>query len=115
MTLFLNHLANKLFPFRLFFYLLTACIAIAIIVNLIDPAEQLQENTLIYGLVAFIWLLLFNVMLNIFHGEAISERPNGLLQKLKFKLSAIVQKLLVIVFMSLSLVIIYLTFKLLNL
>ncbi len=114
MTLLLNKLSNKLFPFRRIFYLLTVCLAVFIIYNLVTPTTDLQNDTLIIWLIAFIWLLLFNVMLQVFKKPDIAT-PTTWLQKLKFKMAGIVQKLLLIIFSALTIIIIYLTFKLLNL
>lgn len=113
----LEGIATKLQPLRKFSYLLLALLVGFIITQLLKAPSQNQLTSLyeILSFVGCIWLLLFNILLSIFYQiPSIDNSSKGLITRVKTKTKRFFYHLLALLFIGLTLVIIFLTIRMLR-
>jgi len=112
----LGKLSVKLQPLRKLSYILGAVFLSVIIFELLQPSSlQLGNHYAILSFVGCIWLLLFNILISIFDNiPSAREKPLGVLTGIKIKLQRIFYQLLALLFLGSTLVIIFLTIRLLR-
>jgi len=112
---FLSRIANLLFPYRVVIYFIAFALAGMILYMLQDGSSVQQEQGIVTYLLGFVWLLLLNAMIHIFYQANTIKPATTWFARVKKRLSGFVQNIVVSVFVLISLAVIYLTFKLLNL
>lgn len=110
---YLTRIANSLFPYRIVFYFSGLALAGITFYLLQDSSAAGQDLTLY--LLGLIWLLLFNAMLHIFYQPNAVKPATGWFSRIKVRLLALLQKLIIGLFILISIAVVYLTFKLLKL
>lgn len=113
----LGKLSVKLQPFRRLSYLAAALLAGVIVTLLLQtPLPMQSTNTFsMLSFLGFIWLLLFNILLSIFHNiPRVDESSNGSFMRVKIKVQRCFYHLLALLFIGLTLVIIFLTVRILR-
>jgi len=114
MTQWLNLWANKLFPFRRFFYSLVVLSILFIFYSLGFATLAYQDRWLNISLLFLLWLLLFNLLLHTFQGEKQLKEAKSWFAKLKNNFVQMLQKLLLIAVTLVTIAVFYVTFKMLN-
>lgn len=112
----LAKLATKLQPFRKLSYLL-AVILVGIIFSQLQQTTS-QQPTSPYALLSFIaciWLLLFNILLSLFDNiPKINTDSPGIFIRIKLKVQRILYHFLALLFIGLTLVIVFLSLRVLR-
>ena len=112
----LAKLATKLQPFRKLSYLL-AVILVGIIFSQLQQTTS-QQPTSPYALLSFIaciWLLLFNILLSLFDNiPKINTDSPGIFIRIKLKVQRILYHFLALLFIGLTLVIVFLSLRMLR-
>ncbi|WP_019025949.1 hypothetical protein [Colwellia piezophila] len=114
---FLEHIATKLQPFRKLSYLVAVFLGGVIANQLLQTSSPTQaSNTLaILSFVGCLWLLLFNVLLSTFHNiPSKSNSSHNLFVRLKAKLQRAPYYVLALLFIALTLVIAFLSIRMLR-
>jgi len=113
----LAKLSGKLLPFRKLIYLAMIILVGVIITQLLQTPSPLKSSNAvgILSLVGLIWLLLFNILLSIFHNiPRIDNDSNSRLSRVKIKVKRGVFHVLALLFVGLTLVIILLSVRMLR-
>jgi len=113
----LAKLSVKLLPFRKLIYLAMIILVGIIITQLLQTPSQTQpSNTFsIFSLVGLIWLLLFNILLSIFHNiPRIGDDSKSRLSRFKIKVKRCFYHFLALLFIGLTLVIVFLSVRMLR-
>ncbi len=113
----LEKLSVKLLPFRkLIYFALIILVGVMITQLLQTPSATHSSNTFsILSLVGFIWLLLLNILLSIFHNiPKIEGNSNSRLSRVKIKVKRGGFHVLALLFVGLTLVIIFLSVRMLR-
>lgn len=114
----LEKLATKLQPFRKLSYLLASILVGVIFVQLLQAPLQYEQPNDFYAILSFIaciWLLLFNILISIFDNiPSASNNTLGMVARFKIKLQLAFYQLLALLFIGLTLVIIFITIRLLR-
>jgi len=113
----LEKLATKLQPLRKLSYLLIVLLVIGIITLLLqDPTnDQLSTNSYtVLSFVGCIWLLLFNLLLSIFTNIPSTGNQLSMFKRLQVKIQRCFYHILAILFIGLTLLIIFLTIRMLR-
>ena len=112
----LAKLATKLQPFRKLSYLL-AVILVGIIFSQLQQTTS-QQPTSPYALLSFIaciWLLLFNILLSLFDNiPKINTDSSGIFIRIKLKVQRSLYHVLALLFIALTLVIVFLSLRMLR-
>ena len=112
----LAKLATKLQPFRKLSYLL-AVILVGIIFSQLQQTTS-QQPTSPYALLSFIaciWILLFNILLSLFDNiPSGSSNSHGLFVRFKIKVQRRFYHFLALLFIGLTLVIVFLSLRMLR-
>ncbi|KGJ96121.1 hypothetical protein GAB14E_0068 [Colwellia psychrerythraea] len=114
---FLGDIATKLQPFRRLSYLLAALLVGFIITQLLKVPSQNQVavSCEILSFVGCIWLLLFNILLSIFQNIPSEDNCSlGFLARVKIKTQRFFYHLLALMFITLTLIIVFLSFRMLR-
>jgi len=115
---FLRKLSIKLQPFRKLSYLLAAIfIGVIFVQLLIAPLhyEQANGSYAILSFVACIWLLLFNILISIFaNTPSANNKSLGVINHFKIRVWRVFYYFMALLFISLTLVIIFLTIRMLR-
>lgn len=111
----LTRLANWLFPYRKIVYVAIVFTLGLTVVNLQYSSLALGEQRLTGYLIAVIWLLLLNTLLHVFYQPQPPAKAMNWLARVKRRWLAFWQKLLVLVFVLVTVVALYLTVKLVTL
>jgi hypothetical protein len=113
----LEKLSVKLLPFRKLIYLAMIILVGVMITQLLQtPSPTQASNTFsILSLIGLIWLLLFNILLSIFHNIPKSDNDSkSRLALVKIKVKRCFYHVLAILFIGLTLVIIFLSVRMLR-
>ena len=113
----LAKLSGKLLPFRKLIYLAMVLLVGVIIIQLLQiPSPAKPSNAFsILSLVGLIWLLLFNILLSTFHNiPRIDDDTKSRLALVKIKVKRCFYYFLAILFIGLTLVIIFLSVRMLR-
>lgn len=113
----LEKLSVKLLPFRKLIYLAMIILVGIMITQLLQSPSPVQaSNTFsILSLIGLIWLLLFNILLSIFHNiPRIDNDSNSRLSRVKIKVKRGFFHVLALLFVGLTLVIIFLSVRMLR-
>ena len=113
----LAKLSGKLLPFRKLIYLAMIILVGVIITQLLQaPSPSKPSNTVsILSLVGLIWLLLFNILLSTFHNiPRVDDDTKSRLTLVKIKVKRGVFHVLALLFVGLTLVIIFLSVRMLR-
>jgi hypothetical protein len=113
----LAKLSGKLLPFRKLIYLAMIILAGVIITQLLQaPSPSKPSNAVsILSLVGLIWLLLFNILLSTFHNiPRVDDDTKSRLTLVKIKVKRGVFHVLALLFVGLTLVIIFLSVRMLR-
>ena len=112
----LAKLATKLQPFRKLSYLL-AVILVGIIFSQLQQTTS-QQPTSPYALLSFIaciWLLLFNILLSLFDNiPKINTDSPGIFIRIKLKVQRSLYHVVALLFIALTLVIVFLSLRMLR-
>ncbi|MCJ8296027.1 MAG: hypothetical protein MJK15_16615 [Colwellia sp.] len=112
----LAKLATKLQPFRKLSYLL-AVILVGIVFSQLQQITS-QQPTSPYALLSFIaciWLLLFNILLSLFDNiPKINTDSPGIFIRIKLKVQRSLYHVLALLFIALTLVIVFLSLRMLR-
>ena len=112
----LAKLATKLQPFRKLSYLL-AVILVGIIFSQLQQTTS-QQPTSPYALLSFItciWLLLFNILLSLFDNiPKINTDSPGIFIRIKLKVQRSLYHILALLFIGLTIVIVFLSLRMLR-
>lgn len=110
----LEKLSSKLQPFRKLTYIVAALL-VAIIVTQVLQASLPTQSTNPYAMLSFvglIWLLLFNILLSLFHNiPRDDEGSKGIFIRAKIKVQRSLYHFLALLFIGLTLVIIFLSLR----
>ncbi len=114
----LEKLSIKLQPFRKLIYLLVAILIVIIVIQLLQtPSPHYQSNNS-YAILSFItciWLLLFNILISTFNNiPSLTNKSLGVVTRLKVKLWRFYYHFLALLFIGLTLVIVFLSIRLLR-
>ncbi|GAW96046.1 MULTISPECIES: hypothetical protein [Colwellia] len=113
----LAKLASKLQPFRQLSYLLAA-ILVGLIFSQLQQSTSQQQPTSPYALLSFfgcIWLLLFNILLSVFvNVPSINTASTGIFSRIKNKVQRSLYHLFALLFIGLTLVIVFLSWRILR-
>ena len=113
----LAKLSGKLLPFRKLIYLAMIILVGVIITQLLQaPSPSKPSNAVsILSLVGLIWLLLFNILLSTFHNiPRVDDDTKSRLTLVKIKVKRGVFHVLALLFVGLTLVIIFLSVRMLR-
>ena len=113
----LAKLSGKLLPFRKLIYLAMIILVGVIITQLLQaPSPSKPSNAVsILSLVGLIWLLLFNILLSTFHNiPRVDDDTKSRLTLFKIKVKRGVFHVLALLFVGLTLVIIFLSVRMLR-
>jgi hypothetical protein len=113
----LAKLSGKLLPFRKLIYLAMIILVGVIITQLLQaPSPSKPSNAVsILSLVGLIWLLLFNILLSTFHNiPRVDDDTKSRLTLVKIKVKRGVFHVLALLFVGLTLVIIFLSVRMLK-
>ena len=113
----LAKLSGKLLPFRKLIYLTMIILVGVIITQLLQaPSPSKPSNAVsILSLVGLIWLLLFNILLSTFHNiPRVDDDTKSRLTLVKIKVKRGVFHVLALLFVGLTLVIIFLSVRMLR-
>jgi hypothetical protein len=109
--------SSKLQPLRKSTYLVIVLLIGVIITQLLQTPSLIQTNNS-YAMLSFvgiIWLLLFNILLSLFHNiPNIDEGSKGMFSRVKIKVQRSCYHLLALLFIALTLVIVFLTVRMLR-
>ncbi|HCM48768.1 MAG TPA: hypothetical protein DIS98_15150, partial [Colwellia sp.] len=98
-------------------YLVIVMLIGVIITQLLQKPSLIQTNNS-YAMLSFvgiIWLLLFNILLSLFHHiPNIDEGSKGIFSRVKIKVQRSCYHLLALLFIALTLVIVFLTVRMLR-
>ena len=114
MLSFFTRTANLLFPYRRICHVFIFVLAVVIAFTLAEGDFAQQEQRLIAYFLGLVWMLLLNLMLNIFYQPASVEQAITLFSRIKQRLLVFIQRMIVTLFFMLSLSVIYLTIKLIR-
>ena len=110
-------LAEKLQPFRKLTYLLAAILVVIIVIQLLTTPSPAQSSSS-YGMLSFmgvIWILLLNILILLFHNiPDLNEGSKGFIAHVKVKIQRSFYHLFALLFMSLTLTIVFLSFRMLR-
>lgn len=113
----LTKLAEKLQPFRKFTYFVALLLVGVIVTQLLQtpsPTHPVYPYAIL-SFVACIWLLLLNILLSIFHNIPVDNAPSkSMFFRLKIKVQRCFYHLLALLFLGLTLVIIFLSIRMLR-
>jgi len=109
-------LSKKLQPLRRFSYFLVIILVVGIVIYLLQPTSHQQPSSsyAILSFVACIWLLLFNLLLSIFDNVPTVDTQAAKFKRLKIKIQRCIYQLLAVLFTGLTLIIIFLTIRMLR-
>jgi len=112
----LANLSKKLQPLRKLSYFLLTILVVGIVIYLQLPTSSQQGSSsyAIFSFVACIWLLLFNLLLSIFDNVPRLDKQISKFKLLKIKIQRYMYQLLAVLFVGLTLVIIFLTVRMLR-
>lgn len=113
----LEKLSSKLQPFRKLTYILAALLVAVIVTQLLQTSLPTQSTspTAMLSFVGLIWLLLFNILLSLFHNlPKNDEGSKGMVTRAKIKLQRSLYYLLALLFIGLTLVIVFLSVRMLR-
>lgn len=112
----LAKLSGKLLPFRKLIYLAMIILVGVIITQLLQtPSPSKPSNAVsILSLVGLIWLLLFNILLSTFYNIPRADDIESRLALVKIKVKRCFYHFLAILFIGLTLVIIFLSVRMLR-
>lgn len=114
----LGRLSVKLQPLRKLSYILGAIFVAVIITQLLQtpsPQQQLSNPYAALSFVACIWLLLFNILILTFKSIPIADKHSlGIIARFKNKLQRAFYHFLALLFIVLTLVIMFLTIRMLR-
>lgn len=113
----LSKISIKLQPFRKLSYLLAALLISVIVTQLLQTPSQTQSTNpyAILSFVACIWLLLFNLLLALFYNiPRVDENSKGMFVRIKIKMLRSLYHLLALLFIGLTLVIVFLSVRMLR-
>jgi len=114
----LGKLSVKLQPLRKLSYILGVIFLSVIIFEFLPVDSQQQQLDSPYAILSFIaciWLLLFNILISIFDNvPSANNKSLGVFARFKIKLQRTFYHLLALLFIGLTLVIIFLTVRILR-
>jgi hypothetical protein len=113
----LEKLSIKLQPLRKLSYFLIAILVIVIVNNLLQVPSNNQQSGNPFAILSFvgcIWLLLFNLLLSIFNDIPSTDNQPSMFKRLKSRVQRYFYQLLAILFIGLTLVIVFLTIRILR-
>jgi len=113
----LEKLSGKLQPLRKLSYLLITALVIGIVIYLLKTPSYSHQSTNSFAILSFvccIWLLLFNLLLSIFNNIPSTDNQVAMFKRLKIKIQRFFYHLLAILFIVLTLVIVFLTIRMLR-
>ncbi|PKI16916.1 hypothetical protein [Colwellia sp. 12G3] len=113
----LAKLSTNLQPFRKLTYLLAVFLVGIIVTQLLQTPSSTQLNNpfAMLSFVGIIWLLLFNILLSLFHNiPSIDEGSKGMFTHMKIKVQRSFYHLLALLFIALTLIIVFLTARILR-
>jgi len=113
----LEKLSTKLQPLRKLNYLLMVVLVIGIVVFLLQSPIHHQQSTNPYAILSFvgcIWLLLFNLLLSIFTNIPRADNQLSIFKRLTIRAQRYFYHLLAFLFVALTLVIVFLTIRMLR-
>ncbi len=114
----LSKLSSKLQPLRKLTYLVMALLVGVIVTQLLQTPSAMQ-STNSYAMLSFvgiIWLLLFNILLSLFYNiPTVDENSKGMFARVKIKVQRSLYHFLALLFIGLTLVIVFLTIRILRL
>ncbi|PKG85727.1 hypothetical protein CXF85_02745 [Colwellia sp. 75C3] len=110
-------LSAKLQPLRKLTYLVMALLIGIIVTQLLEtPSPFPSKNS--YAMLSFmgiIWLLLFNILLSLFHNiPTLDVGSKGIFKRVKIRVQRSCYHLLALIFIGLTLVIVFLTVRMLR-
>lgn len=109
----LEKLSTKLQPFRKLTYIVAALL-VAVIVNQVQtslPTQSTNPNAML-SFVGLIWLLRFNILLSLFHNiPRDDEGSKGIFTRAKIKVQRSLYHFLALLFIGLTLVIVFLSIR----
>ncbi len=108
----LAKLATKLQPFRKLTYLVAALLVGVIVTQLLQAPSPTQSTNsyAMLSFVGFIWLLLFNILLSVFHHiPRVDDASKSMFARVKIKGQRIFYHFLTLLFIGLTLVIVFLS------
>ena len=115
----LSKLAVKLKPFQKLSYVLIVLLAVTIIFQLNQPSSLQVDKSNSYAFFSFltcIWLLLFNLLIAMFDNIPLINNDNkGIISRIKNKVRRGFYHFLALLFVVLTLVIIFLSIRMLRL
>jgi len=110
-------LAEKLQPFRKLTYLLAAILVGIIVTQLLTTPSSAQSSNS-YAMLSFIgviWLILLNILLSLFHKiPALNEESKGVFSRVKIKIQRSFYHLFALLFIGLTLMIVFLSIRMLR-
>jgi uncharacterized membrane protein len=110
-------IAEKLQPFRQLTYLLAALLVGIIITQLLTTPSSAQSSSsfAMLSFIGVIWLILFNILLSLFHNiPAHNEESKGVFSCVKIKIQRIFYNLFALLFIGLTLMIVFLSIKMIR-
>ena len=113
----LGFLSIKLQPLRKISILLSVILLAIIVTQLLGPSSYPKTNTTfeLFSFVTLIWLLLFNLLLSLFQSiPSIDKERDRILARIKIKVQRSLYQLLAVFFVGLTLVIIFLSVRMLR-
>ncbi len=112
----LEKLANKLQPFRKVSFIAAVLLLSGIVIQLmLFPTQQLVNSYTIIFFIAFIWFLLFHILLTIFHDIPSSgQADSSVLERFKIKFQRFLYHFIAFLFICLTAVIVFLSVRLLR-
>lgn len=113
----LAKLATKLQPFRKLSYLLAVILVGIIVTQLLQTSSQPQPTSPYASLsfIACIWLLLFNLLLSLFDNiPKINTDSQGVFIRIKIKVQRSLYHFFALLFIGLTLVIVFLSLRMLR-
>ncbi|PKH88124.1 hypothetical protein CXF79_08750 [Colwellia sp. Bg11-28] len=113
----LEKLSSKLQPFRKLTYIVAALLIAVIVTQVLQTSlpTQSTDPTAMLSFVGLIWLLLFNILLSLFHNlPKNDEVSQGVFTRAKIKLQRSLYHLLALLFIGLTLVIVFLSVRMLR-
>ncbi len=113
----LAKLSAKLQPFRKLTYLVMALLVGFIVTQLLQtpsPSQSINPYTML-SFLGIIWLLLFNILLLLFHNiPRVEEGSKGIFTRVKIKVQRSFYHFLALLFIGLTLVIVFLSVRMLR-
>ncbi|AAZ25372.1 hypothetical protein CPS_3528 [Colwellia psychrerythraea 34H] len=113
----LEKLSSKLQPFRKLTYIVAVLLIAVIVAQVLQTSlpTQSTDPTAMLSFVGLIWLLLFNILLSLFHNlPKNDEVSQGVFTRAKIKLQRSLYHLLALLFIGLTLVIVFLSVRMLR-